>query len=118
MSVIRPASNKKEATKLVGALLPLRMNSYLSIYALAKGITKTEVIRQLVEAWITDQRNTISDENLFKEIVERCNRRWHIQKITHPETDFNQFKNELQYELVNKGLSRTYIQLVLVKLCQ
>lgn len=115
MGILKGDDVKQEELKFLGALLPLRLNSYLAVYALAKNVTKTQIVKELLEAWMTTKREEEPDELLLKAIIERCSRQWNIAKIRNPELSLDVFKAQLQRELLNKGISKTYVQLILLK---
>ena len=115
MGILKDDMNKREEVKLLGALLPLRLDNYLSVYALAKHVTKTQIVKELLEAWMIAKRVEEPDELLLQAIIERSNQQCNIAKIHNPELALDAFKLQLQRELLNKGISKTYVQLILIK---
>ena len=102
--------------RLAGALLPQKLYNYLLIYTLAKNVTKTQVIKDLLEEWMQSKREEEPDEVLLLQIAERYTRQWNVQKISHPESDFKEFKSDVQRQLLNKDMPDTYVQLILIKI--
>lgn len=100
---------------MIGARLEPRQNNYLSLYALAKVTTKSEVYRNLVIDWIEEQRKVDTEDNLIEEIVERINLQWTFERNREGMT-FGIFKRKLEKELEKKGLKSNHITIILSKI--
>jgi hypothetical protein len=104
------ASNKEEL-RLVGVHLPSSVYDYLTLYTLSKGITKSALLRQLLDPWIEAEK---TDESvLLEQIVQRIQSGWRKKKKLHPKTSFNQFITEIKKELLGKGLTRVQVKSIL-----
>jgi hypothetical protein len=104
MSILRTKFKKKEENDayLVGAQVPRRLASYLSLFCLAKGQTKTSVLKPLLEDWVDDNQSETSIDVLIKEIALNAYSVWKAQVR---QSNFNTFKNQVKRELTSKGLS-------------
>jgi hypothetical protein len=107
---------KKRDYKLVGASLPSWVFTYLSIYAVAKKITKTGVIKPLIEDWVTKIQNKETDIILIEEIVDQIKFQWENEKKSNPELKFAVFKETIKQELQIKGIINPYVSLIIKKL--
>ncbi len=110
---ILSVQRKKKETRLVGAHLPLQAYGYISLYSLAKGLTKNKIFMDLIDNWATEQKAKEPDHNLFMEIAERINIRWDADKKVNPSASFTKFKEVVSQELKNKGIDTTYITAIL-----
>lgn len=113
MSILRP-SNMKRKTKLVGASFPVRVHRYMSTYALAKGITKTDILFELVNQWIKKQEVENPESALAPLIVERALNQWKKEKEMDSLLTFRQFKINLSKELAIKGVYKNLIEKILL----
>jgi len=68
--------------KLVGTYFPLRVYTYLTMFTLAKGVTRTYVLKEIINKWIEDQLESNSEKALIQEIIKRSWQRWVIQKVS------------------------------------
>lgn len=90
--------------QLVGLLLPDQLASYLNIHCLAKGVSKTLVIRELIENWADEQLSQKSKDDLIKEVAHRAYESWKYPKTTIKRENFNTFLKRVRIELKIKKL--------------
>lgn len=109
--------NKRKDYKLVATTLPPRDCSYLTLYTLAKGITKATIFRTLIEEWISRNRPTLPETSLVNEIIMHLNMRWKIEK-TQGILSFTVYKEVVRQELTDKGLKDTHITIIISELKQ
>lgn len=117
MSLLKE-SNQRDDYKLVGASLPLQVHSYLTLYCLAKGVSKTKIIKELVENWIAQQtvaHGTTAELVLC--IIKRAGVQWKAKKASG-KMSFKEFKESLQKELTEKGVSEPIIISILTGIRQ
>ena len=117
MTIIKP-ENKRKGYKLIGVMAEPYIHEYLTLYALARDITKSKLYKKMVDAWVATKRAELTDELLLKELVEKINTQRKSDKQKNIETPENvlsskEFKEELQEELLNKGLKPTYVKLII-----
>ena len=104
-------SNKQEKRYILGINVSSATFEFISLHTLANGITKTQVIKPLIEDWIS--QNRISDEDLLQMIIRRVDTQWKIEKRSDPLLMFSTFKINLQKELSGKGLRKEYVDYII-----
>ena len=111
--VILKAHSKKESNKFIGAFLPQWIFSYFAIYTLAKSVSKSEVVREIIECWIKSQRQIVSDEELVKEIIQKVKLEWKLERLTNTSSSLTDFKANLRAELKSRCLDILHIEMIL-----
>lgn len=113
MTILKIKSKiSKEQFKLVGALVPLPLNSFLSLYAVANSITKSMVVNNVLESW--RQGICISEEKLINDIISIAKEGWKgSQKLTIVD-----FTDNLAKELTEKGLDPETIEKIIQRFKQ
>ena len=102
--------------RLVGAFVPSQVSSYLSLYALANSITKSMIVRDLIEDWYRDTRGEMSEDTLIDKIVQIAWIEWKSLLSKIPSSDWHTYQIELSTQLTQKKLSPYNIELILKKL--
>lgn len=104
MVILKRKIKKKQDSdsNLVGVFIPTRLATYLSLYCLATGKTKSSIFKTLISDWQEEQEKT----NNFDELVYRIAiRSYNIWKNPNGKRDnFATFKSQLRNELEFKGL--------------
>jgi len=113
---ILTVKSKRDAYKLVGVQVPPRVHNYLTLYTLARGITKAELLSALIEGWMEGYKANMSEKELIKELSKRIDIEWKELKQKKPRANFDEFKSRLKYELTKKGLEEQQIAEILIKL--
>jgi hypothetical protein len=103
---------KRKDSKFVGVYLPPRVFNYVTLFSLARGISKSYLFKALIDDWMNSKEEG-TEEELIEELVIRVNNEWQIKKKTHPRAHFNEFVTSLQNELLSKGVSTKQIMLIL-----
>jgi hypothetical protein len=98
--------------RLIGVEVPSRLHSYISLYTLAKGITKAALFKSLVEDWKDNIKGNESDEELVQQIVHRVKIQWAMIKQKNPKYLLESYKEEIENELINKGILDSYVDLI------
>ena len=106
-----PAAARDE--KLVGAMMPQQFVAYLSLYALARGVPKSFVIREIFDDWYTLVRNHPSEDELIDTVARQVIQAWQDTQHTAPGTTAVEFGRDLKRELYQKGVSEPDTQLIL-----
>jgi hypothetical protein len=114
--VLTPPRKEREGYKLLGVSVPDRVHNYLTFYAMAKGSTKSEVVKKLVYEWVNDQKEKTPDNILIQDIVQKINIRWRAEKTSQTPITFFTFKDLARQELLEKGVNETYVNLILADL--
>jgi len=108
MSILSPDSKKKDC-KFVGVQVPSRDYSYLNLYTMAKGVSKSKVVKEVLNKWANEERKKDNEVALLNEIANRINNRWKsLALIT-----FEQFLEVVEHELKEKGLSSAHISYII-----
>jgi len=94
-------ARKEVDAYLIGAKVPKRLASYLSLYCLAKEKTKTSVLKPLIEDWIKKQQEGMPISDLVQIIARKAYKIW--QGFEHKQ-NFHTFKMQLKNELILKDL--------------
>jgi len=118
VQIFSTTKTRADSYKFFGAYLPSRVIEYLTLYCLAKGTTKTKVVKCIMEEWIKKNHEIESDSDLIQQIVQRVNMRWKVEKSAESGLTFNQFKSVVQKELEEKGIKPAYIELIMVEIRQ
>ena len=102
--------------RLVGAFVPSQVSSYLSLYALAHSITKSMIVRDLIEDWYRDTRGEMSEDTLIDKIAHLAWIEWKGLESKFPSSDWHTYQIELSTQLTQKKLTPYNIELILEKL--
>lgn len=104
MGILTKKSKRKDF-KLIGVSCPLWVNSYLILYTVAKGATKSDIVRPQIEEWVKEMQNKETEPKLINEISCRIRLKWGAEKCSNIEANWNDFKTNVQEELKLKGIS-------------
>jgi hypothetical protein len=85
----------------------------LALFTLARGITKSDLLKVLIEDWMASQKLKDSDKEMLEELVIRIKNEWRAHRTKHPRASFNEFKTSLETELTDKGLDEKYVKSVI-----
>jgi len=103
-----------EDTSLIGFKIQKDISSFLSLFCLAKGITKTSILTKLLKDWtISEQQKKITKESLINSISERAFDTW--RNLHKKNRSFQGFLNSLRIEFHFKGIDDKYIDQILEK---
>ena len=113
-------SNKKDqvegVNKLAGVYISQQDFDYLILYTLNIGITKSSLLRKLIENWVRLQLRQDSEESLIKLIVDKIRMQWMIDLSLHSELTLEEYKLKIGKELRAKGINPRHIELILKKI--
>jgi hypothetical protein len=97
---------------MLGAMVPLVMHDYLGMYTVAKGQTKSEIIKELLTSFIQEQKMRYPEKELIREISERINiLKQKEMKKNH--FSLEEFKQWVRQDLVVKGVNDKNIHFIL-----
>ena len=74
--------SKREKHKLIGASLPLWVDQYLVKYTIAMELTKSDIIRNLVENFIKEEKDKYTNTDLLDKIGFNFQKEWTSKKTT------------------------------------
>jgi hypothetical protein len=103
--------NRKD-TAFVGIRVSDEVGSFLTLYSLAMGITKSSIITDLLDTWMEEQE--IDEEKLYDEIVERSWEAW--KNLPKKHTTFYGYCNMLRTEFKFRGIAPEVIDIIVKKL--
>jgi hypothetical protein len=109
-------NNKRDDFRLVGVSLPSPISDFMTLYSAAYGTSKSAIFRYLLENWVSEKRQTESDNTLLQRIVVRVNKQWKVYKKSSGTKSMVVFKRQLTEELSKKGLSEDQINFILTKI--
>lgn len=113
MPILKSSSKSKGINgKMVGVLFPMDLHSYFSLFALAKGLTKSTIVKQQMDRWydLSAHATEGKPENLIAELIAKIKDEWDLVKN---ETSLIHFKRELKNELRRKGVCEEHIKIIL-----
>jgi hypothetical protein len=110
MPILKNSGKKGIAGKIVGVVFPKGLHSYFSLFALAKGLTKSIIVTDEMQKWQFQTAKQEKEDALITEIVLRINEQWESLKYT---TTLSIFKRQLKHELERKGISEQHIIIIL-----
>ena len=111
-------TNKESTSKttFVGVWITQQTNSFLSLYALSKRISKSELIRGLLKVWIEGKPGEKLIQELISDITARLQMEWKDKKRLYHITASNRFiiyKEDWAMTLQHKGLEQAHIKRIL-----
>jgi phytoene/squalene synthetase len=112
---ILPVKNKKQGMRQITIVLPVRANTYITLYALAKGLSRSIVIRDVLESWLAEQ----DDKDVIIQFTDRLLRQWKVHKMSQPVDAVTSHKEFLEYlalledELRKKGIEEYHIEQII-----
>jgi hypothetical protein len=107
---------KKHKGRFIGGYFNSPIHNYVSLYSLAKEVTKTDIIEDLIIKWIKEQRKTDTEETLLRAIVFRINSGWQVSRVIQPEITFKDYCEDARKELYGKGLTEVQVENIINKL--
>ena len=116
MPILRKDSTRKEDFKLIGVSVRRWVHEYLTLYTLAKGSTKSILLRQMVEQLLIEQREINTDAILIKEISDKLNYIRYEDRVRGVKLSFEKYKEEVLVELRKRGLKESYIEIIMSQL--
>jgi hypothetical protein len=108
--------SKRKQHKLIGAPMPLSFFSYIALFTIARGITKTDVIRTELLDWEQEMRTQNPETKLVTEILKRIRQRYVREKAINRNTSPVEFIRKVTEDLEAKGLSENQIQKIINRL--
>lgn len=114
MTKILKIKSKRPPHKGLIISAPLWYHEYMTLYCLAKRITKTKIIRTHLDEWIKEHRLTDTDESLITEIADGYSEEF-SNDIRFKEVSLEDYKMEISQELMAKGVKPLYVQSIVAK---
>ena len=94
------SSSEPASGKMVGVMLPSAAFTYLTLYALAHGITKTKILKEsMIERWLDEMRMELSEDALVDMLTESL-------QTLYAQVPDALFLEHLEEELQHRGLPK------------
>jgi hypothetical protein len=112
MPILKKAIKRKrtsESAAFLGLTLPRKVATLLSLYSISHGVTKSSIVKALIETWIRSDVDPIEND-LVINIAQKSYHFW-----SHPNgkrMNYHTFKTDLKNELISKGLD-VYVDKIL-----
>lgn len=101
-----------EDTSLIGFKVKKDLSSFLALFCLAKGITKTSILTKLLKDWSSSEhQKKVTKESLIDSISRRAIDTW--VNMPKKNRSFQGFLNSLRVEFHFKGIDDAYIDKIL-----
>lgn len=111
MAILKRKHDPK-GVRYAGTYISQRTASYLGLFSLAKGVTKSSIIRRRIEEWIKKQPPV---EDLIRLIIARAKGQYLIDQVKDPSLTLHSFLKKLRQELRSSQLEDDYIELIISK---
>jgi hypothetical protein len=109
MSLIRKKNEGKKSERYFSVRLPKAAHNYLAMHALTYNKTKTQIVRDQVNVWIEVNKET----DIVDKFAKKLNSLFEQHKCLNPSLTIIQFKRQIEQELLNEGMDKEYISIVL-----
>jgi len=109
MTLLKTDSTKK--TTLIGAYVSNRVHDYMTLFSLAKGISKSRIFNELFLDWISRQKKIDKDVDLINQIIARVQKT--RNKPGNRKMELVVFKDTIEKELTKKGVADDYIAIII-----
>ena len=103
-------------SKFVGVWLSQQTNAFLSLYALSKRVSKSVLIREILDKWLEGKPNESRIQELISDVTAHLQIEWEDKKRLYHITDPNRFtihKEDLALKLHRKGLNEDHTKRIL-----
>lgn len=120
MTILKVRSKPAPKTvdsRVLSVTLTKRLHSYLSLYALTRGVTRTSIVRREMERWFSNEYITISENEILRQLVHKV-QTYRKAFLSQPRSDEERlhWKTELESELRSKGIADSHIRIILSKI--
>ena len=115
MSILK-AHSKAEMQKFTGVFVPQCIFSYISLYILAKGISRSDLLRNMMEKWVEETKSQTQDKELIQDILHKVRLQWKLEKSLTPGLQLFVYKKKLEKELTSKGVEAGTVAIILNEL--
>jgi len=113
MGIFSKKLNQKNSdTKFMGLFLPHELNSYLTLYSLCTGESKTIIVTNLLKNWKEESSDAISIDILI-ELLKKISLKALVKAKNSKGFIFTIFKKETQKELETKGIEKEIIDTII-----
>ena len=109
MTILKKAIKRKrknERTAFLGLIIPEKAATLLSLYSVSQGVTKSSIVKSLIESWICSvfgESHLDTKNKMVLQIAQKSYSYW--SNPVGKRMNYNTFINKLKNELELKGLS-------------
>ena len=109
MAILKKAIKRKrknERTAFLGLIIPEKAATLLSLYSVSQGVTKSSIVKSLIESWICSvfgESHLDTKNKMVLQIAQKSYSYW--SNPVGKRMNYNTFINKLKNELESKGLS-------------
>jgi len=114
--IFKRKNKQTSGGKFAGVTLPKQIASYLWLYSLTKGVSKSTIIRGQMQQWYSQERKTCDEAALIKPIVDTIQREWEQLRKQYDAPSFDGFKQQVKNELKKTGIDADHIYTILTML--
>jgi len=104
---------RRKAFRFLGGYLSVERNISLTIYCLAKNISKAKLIRNQLEMWMNKQGSV---NEALSTIARKKSLQWKIEHANDETLTLNDFKSKITQELAKKEIPASAIQRILLEI--
>ncbi len=94
--------------RIVGVEIPQHYYNILTLAALTSGVTRTTILRDIIERWATIQ----SEKAVIDDFVKKIHDEWLVQKRLNPREDIGNYMVELEAWLDQRGIDEQTITII------
>lgn len=98
--------------KLIGVYLRSRVHAYLSLYAFAKGVTKSSLLKELILDWVERAKEDETDEEITSQVAMRVILQWKAYVKKKPYTNIEKYRLKVEKELLAKGIEEKHVLMI------
>ncbi len=100
-------------SRFVGAQLPCNFHQYLTLYSLAKGVSKTIIIKEVLEQWMNEKQEMGFDDNVLMTLIASV-----IYQKSQNSSNKNTFFKKAKLELQRKGLDSAQVETIFQRIIE
>lgn len=102
---------KSKDVTFIGIKVRKELASFLSLYCLSNGITKSFIVKKLIKDWYAnEQQNETTRRKLVEGVVQRALSTW--EEMPKRNYTYQGYKNILETELKLKGIDNKIIPII------
>jgi len=117
MNILRVSSKSNQQTQprvTVAFTLPEEIASYLSLYAIEHGVTRSYILRELIKDWYKERIAYYPPEKLLVTVMNYITNLWSDRGKSELTT--HEFREQLRHDLERKGVPEKYIHVIFEKI--
>jgi hypothetical protein len=119
MTILKKSSGREQKNRsntcFIGIYIPKEQASIITLYSLAKGLTKSSIVKDLIVEFTSKLMQEYGEDELIQKVGERAYEAWcdPQKKIKNFHTFVSQLKTEMHYQ---KGIDEETIHKIITVL--